>query len=209
MEKYIANEKMIKAIVLQKNADKKIAMAMSSIKRADFLNDSVKSLAYTNMPLPIICKETTTSPSIIAYMLKNLDIRKGMSVLEIGTGSGYQTALIAKIVGKKGIVISMEKNKDIRIIAEDNIHRYNLRNIKIIEMDGKQGFANSAPYDRIIISTPFKSIPGCLKNQLGKDGKIIYLTSKKNALFYFICIAMKKRDKLIKMILRPASFVEF
>ncbi|MEM3781578.1 MAG: protein-L-isoaspartate(D-aspartate) O-methyltransferase [Candidatus Micrarchaeaceae archaeon] len=168
-----SNEEMVAALLKQGYASERIAKAMLKFDRKYFLTEETRGSAYEDRPLPILGNQTTSAPSVIAYMLKNLDIRYGMRVLEIGTGSGYQTALASVLAGARGKVFTIERSKELYYFAKANLKRYKLKNIVQILGNGAKGYAKEAPYDRIIYSAAARSVPRETLQQLKKDGSLI------------------------------------
>ena len=132
--------------------NKTIANAFFKTDRVDFVPEGLKDEAYVDIPVPIFHGMTTSQPSTIAFMLEKLRPRKGDKVLEIGTGSGYLTALLAVLVGKNGKIFSVEYFPKLKEFAESNLRRYNFKNIKLLTGDGKNGLLEEATFDKIISS---------------------------------------------------------
>ncbi|MEK7154285.1 MAG: protein-L-isoaspartate O-methyltransferase, partial [Patescibacteria group bacterium] len=112
-------------------------------------------------------------PSTIAFMLEKLRPRKGERVLEIGTGSGYLTALLAALVGSRGEVFSVEYFPELKNFAEFNLRRYDFRNITLLTGDGKTGLPQKAPFDKIVSSAEVKEIPRAWEGQLKIGGSLL------------------------------------
>ena len=103
-----------------------------------------------------------------------LEPKIGEKILDIGSGSGWQTALLAHIVGIQGKVVSIERIPELKLLAEKNLGKYNFQNItKIVQGDGAQGFASEYPFDKIIAAASGKSLPAAWKNQLKINGRIV------------------------------------
>lgn len=147
-----------------------VEKAMLELPRANFIDGELKSHAHYDSPLPIGEGQTTSQPSIIAYILTKLDVREGMNVMEVGTGCGYVSALLSKLVGN-GKVTSIEINTKLYEIAQKKLKEY--KNIETVLGDGYQGYDKNAPYDRIIISAAVPSMPETLFQQLKEGGKMI------------------------------------
>lgn len=167
-----SNEELVAYLVSHGFADKRVAKAMLEIDRKNFVGE-MQAYAYEDAPIPILSGQTTSAPSVIAIMLKSLDIRYGMKVLEIGTGSGYQTALIAKLVGSKGRVITIERSEALYNFAKSNLAKYGFKNIAQVLGNGARGYKKKAPYDRIIYSAAARTVPLETLQQLKKNGALI------------------------------------
>lgn len=170
----------------------RIIEAFSKIKRIDFLPDDLQSAAGANIPLPIGQGQTISQPLTVAFMLEKLDPKPGDKVLDVGSGSGWTTALLAHIVGKKGKVIGIERIKSLRDFGTNNISKYHLiegGRAKIICADGAKGYVNEAPYDRILVSAAADVIPKDLKKQLKVGGRLVIPV--KNSIWVFEKISAK------------------
>lgn len=154
----------------------RIIEAFSKIRRVDFVPDDLENAAEANIPLPIGHGQTISQPLTVAFMLEKLGANPGDKVLDIGSGSGWTMALLAHIVGKKGKVIGIERNKDLCEFGTNNISKYHLiegGRAKIICADGSKGYVNEAPYQRILVSASAKEIPKDLKKQLAVGGRLV------------------------------------
>jgi len=147
--------------------------AFENIKREDFVVDAMKSAAYEDIPLPILRGKTISQPTTVMIMTSALELEPGEKVFEIGTGSGYQAAIIAEIVGKKGKVITTEVVPELIKYATKNLKKAKLNNVKVYEDDGSNGKASEAPFDKIIITAACKKFPKPLIEQLKTDGIIV------------------------------------
>jgi len=148
----------------------KITTAMRKIPRENFLDLEIRHLANTDDPLPIQHKQTTSAPSLIKIVLKAAKLDKNKKVLEVGTGSGWQTALIASLCKH---VYTIEINRHLLIKAKVRINKSNIRNVSSKFGDGKKGWKEKAPFDVIIVSALTNSVPPLLFKQLSKNGYII------------------------------------
>jgi protein-L-isoaspartate(D-aspartate) O-methyltransferase len=153
--------------------DKNIIEAFRKIRREDFVPEDLKEEAYADMPLEIGYGQTISQPTTVAIMTQALDLKKGMKVLEVGTGSGYQAAIIGEIIGKAGRVYTVERIHNLVDYARQNIKKTGLKNIYVIESDGSLGYAKEAPYDRIIVTAASPEIPHELLKQLKRKGILV------------------------------------
>jgi protein-L-isoaspartate(D-aspartate) O-methyltransferase len=152
-----------------------IVGAFKCVDRIDFVPEEFKSDAYMNRPLPIGFNQTISQPFTVAFMLEILSPKAGDKVLDVGAGSGWQSALLAHIVGETGKVIAMEIIPELKEFAEGNISKYKdlKEKVKIILGDGSKGYAAEAPFDRIVAAAAGDEIPGSWKELLKVGGRIV------------------------------------
>lgn len=156
------------------NFDKKLLLTFKDIPREKFVLKKHKNEAYADMALPILMGQTISQPTTIMIMLNALEIQKGDKILEIGTGSGYQTAFLSQLVGKEGQVISIEIIPELYDFAKKNLKKVKLtRNMRLINTDGSKGYEKFAPYDKIVITAASPRINPLLIEQLSRYGKIV------------------------------------
>lgn len=164
---------LIEKIKSMEITDHNVLDAIDKVHRNLFVQQDLEYEAYANYPLPIPGEQTISQPYTVAFMLQHLELKKGHKVLEIGTGSGWNAALIAELVGKNGKIITTEFVHDLISFAKQNIEKTHYKNIKIIETDGSQGHKPEAPYDRIIATAACPKIPKPWLEQLKNNGIII------------------------------------
>ena len=152
--------------------DLKVESAMKTIPRHKFVPKSLENRAYENGPLPIMKGQTISQPSVVARMTEWLDVREGQKILEIGSGSGWQSAIIAKLVGN-GKIYTVERHKKLANFAKENLEKSGIKNVKIIHGDGRLGFSEESPFDRIIITAACTEVPKELLDQLAMEGLLI------------------------------------
>ena len=147
--------------------------AFEDIKREDFIPSSVKDAAYQDTPLPLMRGKTISQPTTVMMMTAALELQPGDKVFEIGTGSGYQAAIIADIVGARGKVISTEVVPELVHFSKNNLRKAGITNVSIYEEDGSNGMPSEAPLDKVIITAACKEFPKPLIEQLKVDGIIV------------------------------------
>ncbi|MEK7086802.1 MAG: protein-L-isoaspartate(D-aspartate) O-methyltransferase [Patescibacteria group bacterium] len=151
-----------------------IIEAFQKIDRKDFIREETMAEAYGNYPLPIGRGQTISQPLTVAFMLELLEPKAGEKILDVGAGSGWQTALLAQIVGESGKIIAIERIPELKIFAEENIAKYeHLKNTQIILSDGSQGHELEMPYDKIVAAATANEIPLTWKEQLKIGGRIV------------------------------------
>jgi len=173
----------------------KIIEAFLKIKREDFLPEDLKHLADLNEALPIGYGQTISQPLVVAFMLEKLEPKEGEKILDIGSGSGWTTALLAEIIGKKGKVIAIEVIPELVEFGKSNVAKYNFIEkgiVKFICADGTNGYPKEAPYDKILCSASAKELPNEWKKQLKIGGKIV--TPIGNSIWVF---EKKEEDKFV------------
>ncbi|XOB46293.1 MAG: protein-L-isoaspartate O-methyltransferase [Candidatus Nealsonbacteria bacterium] len=153
-----------------------IIEAFKKIKRIDFMPEDVKDLAEINEALPIGYGQTISQPLVVAFMLEQLGPQKGDKILDIGSGSGWTTALLSHVVGNKGKVIAIEIVSELKEFGEKNVSKYNFVEKGIVEFicaDGSKGYEKEAPFDRILASASAQKLPSAWKEQLKIGGRIV------------------------------------
>src|SRR5438045_3289171 len=150
--------------------DQRVLRAMERVPRHEFVPESLRADAYADMPLPIGSGQTISQPYIVAAMLEALQLRAEDRVLEIGTGSGYMTALLADLAAE---VISIERHADLAERARELLDKLGYHNVQVMIGDGSMGYPLAAPYDAIIASAAAPSIPPALIEQLNEGGRMV------------------------------------
>ena len=150
--------------------DSKVLTAMESVLRGHFIGQTFQPHALEDIALPIECGQTITQPSIIGIMSQALNVTSRSKILEIGTGSGYQTAILAQL-GRR--VYTLERYQKLAITAKLLIEELSIANVTILCKDGTLGLAEQAPFDRIIVSAAMEDIPQVLLNQLKPNGVLV------------------------------------
>ncbi len=150
--------------------DKRIIDVMDSIPRELFLPDNIKDYAYVDSALPIGCGQTISQPSLVAYMTQLLELTGKEKVLEIGTGSGYQTAILAKLADR---VYTVEIVRELHEKAKQTLKALGITNVEYKLGSGYEGCEEHAPFDRIIVTAAPPQIPPKLIDQLKEDGRMV------------------------------------
>lgn len=150
--------------------DERVLGAMARVLRHEFAPEPYRTQAYEDHPLPIAEGQTISQPYIVALMLEALALSASDKVLEVGTGSGYVTALLAEMVSQ---VISIERHEVLADSARNLLGAMGYANVRIIVGDGSRGFPESAPYDAILVSAAAPELPQQLVDQLAEGGRMI------------------------------------
>ncbi len=153
-----------------------IIAAFQEIPRSDFAAEAFRVEAESDMSLPITHGQTLSRPQAVAQMLELLDPRPGQCILDVGSGSGFTSALLGHIVGTAGKVVALERLPELYTVGKKNIEKFSLIHAGIVECvlgDGALGYEAFAPYDRILVSAAVESVPPALKKQLKVGGIIV------------------------------------
>jgi protein-L-isoaspartate(D-aspartate) O-methyltransferase len=150
--------------------DQRVLRVMATLPRHLFVPEEMRSSAYQDRPLPIGAGQTISQPYIVAFMTELLELKGPERVLEIGTGSGYQTAVLARLAEQ---VFSIEIVAELSARAEKTLKQLGIQNVKLTVDNGFHGWAEEAPFDAILITAAAPKIPPPLWNQLGEGGVLI------------------------------------
>jgi protein-L-isoaspartate(D-aspartate) O-methyltransferase len=150
--------------------DERLLAAMNKVPRHEFVNQQNWNEAYADHPIPIAEQQTTSQPYMIAAMIQAAQIKPEDRVLEIGAGSGYQTALLAEMASQ---VFAVERYASLAEAAQKTLERLGYRNAKIVTGDGSLGLPEAAPFDAIIVSAAAPRVPPALAEQLALSGRLL------------------------------------
>ena len=157
-------------IAAQGVRDSAVLAAMRAVPRHEFVAPRYRDEAYADHPLPIERGQTISQPSLVAYMTELLRPRRGMKVLEVGTGSGYQAAVLAEIGCR---VFTIEIFRELAASAETRLKRLGYRDVAVRHGDGYLGWPEQAPFDAIIVTAGAEHVPGPLVEQLRPGGRMV------------------------------------
>ena len=166
--------------------DENLLEAMMAVPRHYFLDSALSEHAYEDRPMPIDKGQTISQPFTVAYQSQMLQVKKGMKVLEIGTGSGYQCAILCKMGAK---VFSVERIRELHNRAKETLSEMELKP-RLKWGDGTMGWETNAPYDRILVTAASPSVPEKLKEQLDIGGMLVIPVGSRD-LQKMICITRK------------------
>lgn len=150
--------------------DTAVLSAIEQVPREMFVEETFRDHAYDDTALPIPQGQTISQPTIVAAMTQALELTPRLRVLEIGTGSGYQAAVLAKLARR---VYTIERHKELLVLAEERFRELGLHNIVTIRGDGSKGWAAAAPFERIIVTAAAATIPACYIEQLSPGGIMV------------------------------------
>ena len=177
--------------------------AMLNVPRHLFVPENLQNYAYEDSPLPIGSGQTISQPYIVAYMSEQLELVPGTKILEIGTGSGYQAAILAYLGCE---VYTIELLEELYEKAKETLAALHFDNVKIKHGNGYLGWPEEAPFDAIIVTAAPEDIPGALIEQLSEGGKMIIPVGRTHSV-QMLKLIIKENGKIIEKELLPVSFV--
>ena len=167
----VARQRMVAEQLLRRGIqDQRVLQAMGKVHRHLFVEEALWARAYGDYPLPIGEKQTISQPFMVALMTEALELKGHERVLEVGTGSGYQTAILAELAGK---VYSIERIRALAMRAIRRIESLGYYNVLIRVGDGSVGWKEMAPFDAILVTAGTPQVPIRLVEQLGEDGRLV------------------------------------
>ncbi|MCX7716270.1 MAG: protein-L-isoaspartate(D-aspartate) O-methyltransferase [Endomicrobia bacterium] len=181
--------------------DKRVLDTMAKVERHKFVPEEYRHLAYIDEPLPIGFEQTISQPYIVALMTQLLELKGDEKVLEIGTGSGYQAAILAELCKE---VYTIEIIPELGKRAEKLLKELGYKNIFVKIGDGYLGWEEYAPFDRIIVTCAPDHIPQPLIDQLKEGGKMVIPVGE---VLQELVVVEKKKDKILKKNIIPVRFV--
>ncbi len=182
--------------------DERVLVAMEEVPRHLFVPPDMERDAYRDHPLPIGHGQTISQPYIVAGMTALLQLKPGDSVLEIGTGSGYQAALIAGITGR---ILSMERIPEVARRAEENLIRAGIHGVRIVISDGTAGYPEEAPYDAILVTAATPTVPPPLLSQLADGGRLVAPLGDRS--IQHLVRITRHGDEFVRETFEPVRFV--
>ncbi len=183
--------------------DKRTLEAMEAIDRGPFVRGIFTNRAYEDMPLPIACGQTISQPSVVGLMTQALDVKPRDKVLEVGTGSGYQAAILSQLARR---VYTVERHRRLVNEARAIFDELNLTNITAMIGDGSHGLPDQAPFDRIIVTAAAEDPPGPLLAQLRVGGIMVVPVGQSDAVQSLIKVVRTETGYEYDE-LRPVRFV--
>lgn len=182
--------------------DRRVLGAMAKVPRELFVEAGDQHLAYSNIPLPIAYGQTISQPFIVALMTQSLYLRGTEKVLEIGTGSGYQTAILAELARH---VVSIERREGLAETARQRLTLLGCTNVEVHVGDGTKGWPDSKPYQGIIVTAGAPRVPQALLDQLGDGGRLVIPVGTR--FDQELVLLTRRGDKLEERQLGPCRFV--
>lgn len=155
-----------------------VLRAMEQTRRSDFVEGIFQDRAFEDTPLPIACGQTISQPTVVGLMTQALEVTRRCKVLEIGTGSGYQAAILARLARR---IYTIERHRPLALRARSLFQRLELGNITVVLGDGSLGLPEQAPFDRIILTAAAEDPPRPLLDQLRVGGIMVLPVGQSNA----------------------------
>jgi protein-L-isoaspartate(D-aspartate) O-methyltransferase len=184
-------------------SEQAVLRAMDEVPREHFVDARYADTAYTDHALPIACGQTISQPYVVAYMTEHLGVKPNHRVLEVGTGSGYQAAVLSRLARE---VVTLERYRTLANGARARLKTLGYDNVEVLFGDGLKGEPLRAPYDRIIVTAAAESIPEELVAQLAEDGIMILPLGPHDGPQELVKLT-KTKDDLQRETLLPVRFV--
>jgi len=203
MDKYkVKREQMVKSQIEARGIkNKDVLEAIKKVPRHEFVPENLKEFAYTDEPLSIGSGQTISQPYIVAYMTEILDLKKSDRILEIGTGSGYQSAILAELCDS---VYTIEILPELSARAQETLHKLDYRNIYFRIGNGFYGWKEKSPFDAIIVTAAPEDVPQSLVEQLAEGGRMIIPVGD---FFQELYLITRTKDGIEKRKTLPVRFV--
>jgi len=183
--------------------DERVLEVMAKVQRHMFVAESLKHQAYDDHPLPVGSGQTISQPYMVAAMTEALEVDREHRVLEVGTGSGYQAAVLAELAGA---VYTVELLRELSLAARRVIQRLGYRNVRFRIGDGHEGWAEFAPFDRIMVTAGAETLPFGLVDQLADRGRIVVPVGRDTQT---LTLGVKHGKRLVQRALMSCVFVPF
>ena len=184
--------------------DARVTAALAKVPREAFVPAESTAAAYDNAPLPIGCGQTISQPYIVAVMTDMLEPRAGDRILEIGTGCGYQTAVLAELVTR---VYSIEVVRELGLAAAERLRRLGYENVELRIGDGALGWPEEAPFDGIIVTAAAASVPEALIRQLKRGRRLVVPVGEAGGRQELMIIEKGADDSIAEQATLPVAFV--
>ncbi|MGI6066928.1 MAG: protein-L-isoaspartate(D-aspartate) O-methyltransferase [Bacillota bacterium] len=150
-----------------------IKNAFLKVDRTNFVIPENKNRAYEDRPLPIGEEQTISQPMTVAFMLELLQPKEGEIILDVGSGSGWTSALLAEIVGRQGKIFAIERIRKLKEFGEENVRKMGYENVTFLTGNGVRGWPEKARFDKILVNAAAVDIPPALTEQLSPGGKMV------------------------------------
>lgn len=182
--------------------DVSVLQAMGIVPREEFVVERYREQAYADHPLPIPLGQTVSQPYIVARMIEAIQVKPGEKVLEVGSGTGYEAAVIAQMGAR---VITVERHAELAALARIHLQQLHYENVKVITGDGSEGLPEEAPFDAVIVAAAVPDIPEALFDQLAEGGRIAIPIGPPD--LQVLYLVRKQNGKMVKTRLEDCRFV--
>ena len=183
--------------------DQAVLRAMDEVPREHFVERAFFEDAYADQALPIACGQTISQPYVVAYMTEQLGVRPGHRVLEVGTGSGYQAAVLSRLARE---VVTIERYRTLAEAAQRRLQRLGFDNVEVVLGDGLFGDPSRAPFDRILVTAAAEEVPQELLDQLTEDGVMVVPLGPRTGPQYIVKLT-RQNENVSRETLIPVRFV--
>jgi len=185
-------------------SDQAVLRAMDEVPREHFVAADDAESAYADQALPIACGQTISQPYVVAYMTEQLEAGPQHRVLEIGTGSGYQAAVLSRIARE---VVSIERYRTLADAARNRLKTLGYDNVTVLAGDGLLGVPDRAPFDRIMVTAAAENIPDALVEQLAEDGRMVLPLGPRTGVQHIVKLIKKTGGGFVREELIAVRFV--
>jgi len=185
-------------------SDQAVLRAMDEVPREYFVAAGFTETAYADQALPIACGQTISQPFVVAYMTEKLEVEPQHRVLEIGTGSGYQAAILARLARE---VVSIERYRTLADAARERLKTLGYTNVTIRSGDGMAGAPDLAPFDRVMVTAAAEEVPEALVAQLAEGGKMVLPVGPRHDAQYIVRLTKQPGGALTREELIAVRFV--
>ncbi len=185
-------------------SDQAVLRAMDEVPREYFVAPGFVESAYADQALPIACGQTISQPFVVAYMTEQLEVEPHHRVLEVGTGSGYQAAILSRLARE---VVSIERYRTLADTARERLKTLGYSNVTVLAGDGMAGAPDFAPFDRIIVTAAAEEVPEALAAQLAEGGKLVLPIGGRHDAQYIVKLTKQPGGGLTRENLIAVRFV--
>ncbi len=185
-------------------SDQAVLRAMEEVPREQFVGSSFTDSAYADQALPIACGQTISQPYVVAYMTEQLEVEPQHRILEIGTGSGYQAAILSRLARE---VVSIERYRTLADTTRERLNALGYTNVTVLAGDGFAGAPERAPFDRIIVTAAAEEVPEALVDQLVEGGIMVLPLGPRHGTQHIVKLFKAAGGGLTHQNLIPVRFV--
>ncbi|HOE70064.1 MAG TPA: protein-L-isoaspartate(D-aspartate) O-methyltransferase [Brevefilum sp.] len=182
--------------------DERVLEAMRTVPRHLFISEDARTAAYADSPVQIGSGQTISQPFIVALMTELLEVHAEHRVLDVGTGSGYQAAILGELAAE---VVSIERRPELAQRARETLESLGYQHVKVVVGDGSLGYRPAAPYDRILVAAAAPAAPQALLDQLAPDGRLVLPVGARFS--QHLEVWTRKDDQFIQSVDIPVIFV--